>query len=235
MVDHPTGVALFSAILLALYRRERTGLGGLAHTSLLANGIWSNVFMAQAALCGAGVPQRPRREAATNALSNHYRCKDGRWFILTAANEEKEWTRFPSAIGQPNLAADPRFLSQQDRQENAAVLVAILDEIFAQRDMDYWRKAFAAHRITVGEVAKTEDILRSEQSRAAGIAVPCDGAAPGAALTVDSPIWVEGALKQAPRPAPALGEHTMAILRETGYDEAGIDDLRARGALGPDA
>ncbi len=233
MGDHPTGIALLSAILLALYRRERTGLGGMAHTSLLANGVWSNGFMAQAALCGAAVPQRPRRDAATNALSNHYRCQDGRWFILTAANEDKEWGRFPDAIGHPELASDPRFVNQQERQRNAGVLVAILDEIFARQNMDYWRQAFAASRITVGEVAKTEDILHSEQARAAGITVPGAGAGFGAELTIDSPMWIEGARKRRPRPAPQLGEHTLEILAESGYDDAEIADLRARGALGP--
>jgi crotonobetainyl-CoA:carnitine CoA-transferase CaiB-like acyl-CoA transferase len=234
MGDHPTGVALLSAILLALYRRERTGKGGMAHTSLLANGMWSNAYMAQAALCGADVPMRPRRETAANALSNHYRTKDDRWFILTAANEEKEWHRFPSAVGHPELAGDPRFVSQQERQKNASVLVAILDEIFARHDMAHWRKTFGAHRITVGVVAKTEDIRDSEQVRAAGIAVPAANPELDAAFIVDSPVWIEGAAKVAPRPAPEVGEHTLEILAEAGYDEAGIADLRARGALGPD-
>ena len=234
MGDHPTGVALLSAILLALYRRERTGKGGMAHTSLLANGMWSNAYMAQAALCGAEVPMRPRRETAANALSNHYRTKDERWFILTAANEEKEWARFPTAVGQPELADDPRFVSQQDRQKNAAILVAVLDEIFARQDMAYWRRTFGAHRITVGEVAKTEDIRDSDQVRAAGIVVPTADPGMDAELTIDSPVWIEGAAKRAPRPAPEVGEHTLEILTETGYDQAGIADLRDRGALGPD-
>lgn len=235
MGDHPTGVALLSAILLALYRRERTGQGGMAHTSLLANGMWSNAYMAQAALCGAEVPMRPRRETAANALSNHYRTKDGRWFILTAANEEKEWRRFPAAVGHPELADDPRFASQQDRQKNAPLLVATLDELFARHDMAHWRKAFGTHRITVGEVAKTEDIRDSDQVRAAGIVVPTVDLGLDAALTIDSPVWIEGAAKQAPRPAPEVGEHTLEILAEAGYDQAGIDDLRARGAMGPDS
>ena len=235
MGDHPTGVALFSAIMMALYRRERTGRGGLAHTSLLANGYWSNAFMAQAALCGAAVPNRPVRKASANALSNHYRTKDGRWFILTAANEVKEWTRFPTAIGRPELAEDPRFLTQADRQKNVGALIALLDEVFAQQDMDYWHETFAACRITVGVVAKTEDILHSEQALGAGITVPGSGAGFGAELTIDSPLWVEGAAKRAPRPAPELGQHNLEILAEAGYDEAGIAELKVRGAFGAES
>jgi formyl-CoA transferase len=132
------------------------------------------------------------------------------------------------------LAGDPRFVSQQERQKNASVLVAILDEIFARHDMAHWRKTFGAHRITVGVVAKTEDIRDSEQVRAAGIAVPAANPELDAAFIVDSPVWIEGAAKVAPRPAPEVGEHTLEILAEAGYDEAGIADLRARGALGPD-
>ena len=232
MGDHPTGMALLSAIMLALYRRERTGKGGMVHTSLLANGFFANAFMAQAALCGAEVPMRPVRKDAANALSNHYRCKDQRWFILTAANEEKEWGRIPSAIGHPELVDDPRFATQADRQKNARMLIAMLDEIFAKEDMAHWRKVFNAMRITVGEVAKTADIVTSEQALASGVTVRGAEDNIGADLTIDSPIWVEGAAKQAPLPAPDIGQHTLEILAEAGYDEAAIADLRTRGALG---
>ncbi|MBT4043400.1 MAG: CoA transferase [Rhodospirillaceae bacterium] len=232
MGDHPTGMAMLSAIMLALYRRERTGKGGMVHTSLLANGLFANAFMAQAALCGAEVPMRPVREDAANALSNHYRCKDQRWFILTAANEEKEWSRIPAAIGHPELMDDPRFATQADRQKNARLLISMLDEVFAQQDMAHWRKVFAASRVTVGEVAKTADILNSEQALAAGMTIRGAQDNLGTELTIDSPLWVEGAAKQAPLPAPEVGEHNLEILAEAGYDEAAIADLCARGALG---
>jgi crotonobetainyl-CoA:carnitine CoA-transferase CaiB-like acyl-CoA transferase len=175
---------------------------------------------------------RPRREVAANALSNHYRTKDGRWFIMTAANELKEWTRFPTAVGHPELAEDPRFVTQQDRQKNAGVLISILDEIFAQQDMAYWRKAFRASQITVGEVAKTEDIRDGEQVRAAGITVPATDPGLGADVIIDSPMWIDGEAKVAPGPAPDVGQHNLEILAEAGYDEAGIAELRVRGAFG---
>ncbi|MBT7757503.1 MAG: CoA transferase [Rhodospirillaceae bacterium] len=234
MGDHPTGLALLSAILLALLRRERTGKGGMVHSSLLANGYWSNAYMAQAALCGATVPQRPLRESATNALSNHYRCRDGRWFILTAANEAKEWERFPTAVGRPDLAEDPRFASQEARQQNVVALIAILDGLFAAEDLEHWRAAFRENRVTVGIVSKTEEIYRNEQAIASGAVVPGGVPGLGSEYIIDSPMWVEGSTKQAPLPPPEHGEHTLEILAEAGYDEAGIADLRARGALGPD-
>ncbi len=75
MGDHPSGISLFSCILMGLYQRQITGKGAHVGTSLLANGLWSNGFMAQAALCGARFIDRPRREQALNALTNYYlRC-----------------------------------------------------------------------------------------------------------------------------------------------------------------
>src|SRR6516164_8891887 len=83
MGDHPSAVSLYAAIVTALYRREHTGKGGQVTTSLMANGVWSNGYFVQAKLCGASVEPRPRRERTFNALSNHYRCSDGRWLILS--------------------------------------------------------------------------------------------------------------------------------------------------------
>ena len=232
--DHPTGLALLSAILLALLRRERTGKGSMVHSSLLANGYWANAYMAQAALCGAAVPLRPRRELAVNALSNYYKSKDGRWLMLTAANEGKEWKRLPAALGRHDLMEDPRFATLETRQGNAEALTAILDEVIGGQDVDYWRNAFREHRVTAGFVSRTEDIYGDEQAIRSGAVVPGAVAGLGANYIIDSPLWVEGSPKQAPLPAPEQGEHTLEILVEAGYDEAGIANLRAHGAVGSD-
>ena len=232
--DHPTGLALFSAILLALLRRERTGKGSMVHSSLLANGYWANAYMAQAALCGAAVPLRPRRELAVNALSNYYKSKDGRWLMLTAANEGKEWKRLPAALGRHDLMEDPRFATLETRQGNSEALTAILDDVIGGQDIDYWRNAFREHRVTAGFVSRTEDIYGDEQAIQSGAVVPGAVAGLGANYIIDSPLWVEGSPKQAPLPAPEQGEHTLEILVEAGYDEAGIANLRAHGAFGSD-
>jgi crotonobetainyl-CoA:carnitine CoA-transferase CaiB-like acyl-CoA transferase len=64
--------------------------------------------------------------------------------------------------------------------------------------------------------------------RAAGVLVPF---ADGEMLTISSPLWVDGSAKAAPRAPPALGEHSDAVLREAGYDESEIAQLRALGAV----
>ncbi|HEY5089621.1 MAG TPA: CoA transferase, partial [Polyangia bacterium] len=90
MGDHPSAMGLFGAIVTALYRRERTGAGGVVHSSLLANGLWANGFFAQAALCGAKFYPRPPRDQVANAVTNTYHTRDGRWFILSMLNEERQ-------------------------------------------------------------------------------------------------------------------------------------------------
>jgi crotonobetainyl-CoA:carnitine CoA-transferase CaiB-like acyl-CoA transferase len=50
-------------------------------------------------------------------------------------------------------------------------------------------------------------------------------------LTINSPIWIDGSQKTAPRRPPGIGEHSDEILRGAGYDEAAIRQLRASGAV----
>jgi formyl-CoA transferase len=82
MGDHPTATSLYAAIVTALYRREKTGRGGMAQSSLLQNGLWANGCFVQTRLFGEHITHRPPRDAAPNALANHYRCRDGRWFLM---------------------------------------------------------------------------------------------------------------------------------------------------------
>jgi len=61
--------------------------------------------------------------------------------------------------------------------------------------------------------------------------VPFDDPRGGAPLTVSGPMWVEGVEKVPPRMPPELGEHSVEVLREAGYDDAEIDELLASGVV----
>ena len=78
--DHASAMSLFGAVMMGLYRRERSGLGGKVSTSLLANGIWANGIPLQARLSGAEVGLETPRPEMDNALAVAYETRDGHWF-----------------------------------------------------------------------------------------------------------------------------------------------------------
>lgn len=228
MGDNPSAVSLYGAIVTALYRRERTGEGGLASSFLLANGLWSNSYLAQARLCGAEIPRRLPREQAPNPLMNHYETADGRWLLVSLLNPQVQWPVFAERIGLGHLAEDPRFAGIADRSRNNRELIGLIDAAIRHKTLAEWRAILDGHGLTFGFVATLDDMLDDEQMRASGALVPLDGEA---LLTVNSPVFVAGAPKQPPRRAPDIGEHSDEVLAELGYDAATIADLRARGIL----
>jgi formyl-CoA transferase len=229
MGDHPSATGLYAAIVTALYRRERTGLGGVVNSSLLANGLWANGCFVQTRLLGVPVPHRPPREQAPNALANHYRCRDDRWFIMALFNEERQWRPFVEAIGRTSLADDPRFATREARRANARALVMLLDETFATADMAEWRQRLDAVGVTFGVVATLDDVPGDGQTRAIEAVVPFVDAE---GLTVSSPFQIDGERKVGARNAPALGQHSEEVLREAGYSADEVARLRERGVVG---
>jgi crotonobetainyl-CoA:carnitine CoA-transferase CaiB-like acyl-CoA transferase len=229
MGDHPSAIALYAAIVTALYRRERTGQGAHVGSSLMANGAWANGFLIQAQLCGATFYPRQPRENALNALTNHYLCRDQRWLMLSLLDQQRQWPLLAACIGREELVHDPRFATASARQAHARELIAILDAVFATKDLTVWRAVLDANDLVTGAVATLEDIPGDKQMLANDVLVPF---ADDALLTVSSPFWVAEADKAVPRQAPGIGEHSDEILRAAGYAEADIARLRASGAVG---
>ncbi|MGE0483370.1 MAG: CaiB/BaiF CoA transferase family protein [Gammaproteobacteria bacterium] len=229
MGDHPTALALFGAIMAALFRRERTGRGGEVATSLLASGLWANGIMAQAALCGAAAFKPISHAEAPNPLVNVYRTGDGHHLFLAMVKEAFEWELFCTAIDRPDLKDDPRFATSALRASNNVALVAILDDVFAARAASAWSKVFDRHGVTHGLVQPYEALPDDPQAAANGLYPSyVDG---GGLRTVDSPISIAGETKRAPRMAPVLGQHTAEVLGEAGYDPAAIAALAADGIV----
>jgi crotonobetainyl-CoA:carnitine CoA-transferase CaiB-like acyl-CoA transferase len=228
MGDHPSAMALYSAIVTALYRRDRTGKGGRVTSSLIANGLWANGVMVQAQLCGARMIPRPPRDQLPNACTNMYRCGDGRWLTLSLLNEVRQFLPLLDALERRDILEDPRFSTLEMRRENSRQLIAVFDHIFASRDLAEWRQRLDQAGITFGVTGTLEDISDDAQMREVEALVPF---ADGAMMTVNSPFSIDGLEKVKPRAAPTVGQHSEEILREAGYSDAEIQQLRGSKAV----
>ncbi len=228
MGDHPCAMALYGAIVTALYRRERTGKGSHVSSNLMANGVWASGVLAQATLCGATFQERRPRGRALNAVTNHYRCRDGRWLILSLLNEERQWPVLARCMGREEFVTDPRFATKADRHARSLELIKIFDEIFASKDLAEWRKILDGNGLVFGVVGILDDIPNDKQMLDNDVLVPFEG---DDMLTINSPIWVDGASKKPPRFPPGIGQHSDEILRAAGYDETAIRQFRAEGIV----
>src|ERR1700744_6090892 len=227
--DNATAVGLYSAIVTALYRRERTGEGAHVTTSLLAEGVWSASVSIQAALCDAKFFGLHDRMHPANAAMNVYRTKDGCWFVLLITPDKVE--AVAKAIGRPDLLTDPRFSEPAKLMANMPQLTAILDEVFCAQPMSYWYDVFNGVHVTFGAVRGPQEVIEDPQLRANDIVVPLEGAGGKLTSTISSPLQVHGVAKVPAKRAPALGEHNNEILRQLGFSLAEIDGLRASGAI----
>ena len=227
--DHATAVGLFSAIVMGLYRRERTGKGSCVTTSLLAEGVWSAGVHIAGALVGASFYPLHDREKPTNAVMNPYKTSEGNWFLLVVTPDKLK--ALATAIGRPDLLTDPRFSDPAEQMANAAELRQILDDTFVRQPLSYWREVFDKAHITFGAILDPADVVKDPQLKANDIVVPIEGAGGKLAYTVSSPMQVRGIEKVPARRAPDIGEHNDEILKELGFDTKSAEDLHISGAV----
>ena len=227
--DHATAVTLFSAIVTALYRRERTGKGSYVTTSLLAAGVWSCGVFVQGALCDAAFFPLHDRLKPPNALINMYRTSDDIWFVLVLTPDK--WPALAKGIGRPELPTDPRFADPVKLAANSAELTAILDEVFRSQPISHWQEILEQSHLTFGIVHSPSEVVKDPQLEANGIVVPIEGAGGNLKLTISSPIQVHDVAKVPAKRAPEIGEHNEEVLKELGFTGDDIDGLRESGAI----
>jgi crotonobetainyl-CoA:carnitine CoA-transferase CaiB-like acyl-CoA transferase len=226
--DHPTATALFSAIMLGLYDRERTGRGAKVSTSLMASGAWAHGCDLQAKMFAAEFPQL-RGPHPINPLSSGYITRDGKLFLLVQLDPEHEFPRLCAMLGAPELATNPMFSTGESRTEHAAELSAILQSQFESKDLADWRKEFRKYDIKWSQLPMIDDVVTDPQMRAAGAFVDLDYPGHGTIETINSPMFVSGSKKRTPTAAPEVGAHTREVLLELGYTNDVIDAMVRRG------
>ncbi len=226
--DHITAMTTLSGVMAALFHRERTGEGQIVETSLFRTGLYTIGWdMSTQLELGFAAPVSKRTESGVPTV-NTYRTADGRWVRLLGLEAERHWPRLLRALNREDLAMDPRFATAKDRWKHAAELIPILDTAFATRSLAEWAARFDREDLWWTPVQTPEEVTRDPQALATGAFVDMpapDGA--GTIKSVASPVQFGQADTTPKAGAPKLGEHTEAVLLESGLTPDDIAHLRA--------
>jgi crotonobetainyl-CoA:carnitine CoA-transferase CaiB-like acyl-CoA transferase len=226
--DHTGSLAIAYGIAAALFKRATTGEPSVVENSLLATATWvlsGDLTMVQ--LPGyATHPENPMRRALTYA----YPARDGKLVQLMILNAAPRWEALCRTLGIEEITHDPRFSDDAARNAHTDELIAILGEAFATRDFAEWEPLLEAIDIPWEPIASIRDVAADPQVHANAMMQKMQ-VGDTQVDVVASPTAFDGApIHGAPRPSPDLGAHTDALLREAGYDDAAIADLKACGA-----
>lgn len=229
IADISAGMYAYANILAALIERGRTGRGRRIDLSLLETmGEWMSYAFLYA-FEGAAPPPRSGAAHATIAPYGPFRAGDGGTVMLGLQNE-REWKAFcDRVIEKPELAPDPRFLSNSRRTANRDELQGIIEDAFSSLTATQVVERLDAAQIANARVNKIHEVQSHPQlvarRRWAEVATEAGN------VPVLIPPGASPAENPRMEPVPALGEHTDAVLRQIGYDDADIARLRSSRAI----
>jgi crotonobetainyl-CoA:carnitine CoA-transferase CaiB-like acyl-CoA transferase len=137
LVDLSGGYVAALAILAGLWRSRRDGVGCDCDVALLDVALHELMYVGTWAASRGYVPPRRSKSAHPSLVPfQNFETSDG--WIVVAAPKEKFWVRVCEAIGQPDLAHDPRFADFGARDRNRDELAPILDQAFRGRSSAEW-------------------------------------------------------------------------------------------------
>ncbi len=222
--DVTSGMFAAWAITTALLARERTGVGQHLDVAMLDSTFAMLVTVLSKQLYTPSPPSRVGNRHPVTYPVDAFRAKDG-WLVLVAISDAA-FARLMTAIGKPDLAADPRFRTNADRSANDAALRGIIQAWMRMHTRAEIEAKLEAAEVPCGPVWSLADIAASEHVRARGlVAAPVHPNA-GAAPAVPQPVLFGGERLAAGR-APLLGEHNDEILGGLlGLATAEIDQFR---------
>ncbi|WP_309603848.1 CoA transferase [Phenylobacterium sp.] len=225
--DHITSLATVSAILAALYEREKTGAGRLVQTSLLATGVYTvGSDLAVQLKFGRLASNRPRN-LPMNPIATFFKSADERWFVHSPRGGAKDWPTFAAIAGRPDLVDDERFATGRARRENSPLLVAELDAAFATMSFDDIAAKLDAADMVWSPVQTPAQVAADPQVMASGAIVQVEDGEGGTFPSPAAPARFPGADATVRPRSPTLGEHTREVLAEIGYSASEIEAIFA--------
>jgi len=219
--DYGTALHIAFGVMVALYHREKTGLGQMVDGSLLATGI---TFM-QGILAERQVLGIERRQLGNTSFyaapSDTYRTTDG-WIMVSVVGAEM-FARWARLVGREDFISDQRFADDQSRADNQEAISAAMNAWLESRNNAQAISELEAARIPAGPVLDPGQVLEDPQVKARGLLQDVEFPGTPHPVPLASPaIGMSSTPPKIRHRAPMVGEHTDEVLREIGYSEEEI-------------
>lgn len=231
--DLMTGMYAATAILAALRHAERTGVGQQIDLALLDTQVAWLANQASNYLVGGVVPTR-QGTAHPNIVPYQVMPAADGYFMLAVGNDG-QFARFCEVIGEPALATDPRYATNNARVAHRGELVPYLQQRLRTRPAGEWLAALEKAVVPANPVNRIDQVFDDPQVQARGLRITLPHAGGGEVAMVRNPLKFSATPLQYTQAAPVLGQHTAQVLGEMlSMDAIQLQALQAQGVLGGD-
>lgn len=227
--DITAGIIAAMAVSAAYAHKLKTGQGQKVDTSLFEAAITHTYWQSAIAFATGETPHPLGSAHPLSAPYQAFQTSDG-WINLGAANQ-RNWEKLVHCIGAPELNEDPRFNSNHNRMHNLPALEEELNNVFRQRTTEDWLATLEEAGVPAGPVLTINEMLRDPQAIAREMIVETEHPVAGPTKALGLPVKFSETPGGVEMPAPLLGQHSVEILAEGGYDRAAIDAMIASGAV----
>jgi crotonobetainyl-CoA:carnitine CoA-transferase CaiB-like acyl-CoA transferase len=229
LTDLSAGLFALVGILAALEARRRTDRGQHVDTSLVDAGVALSLWEATEYFSGGGIPAPMGSAHRMNAPYQAVRCADG--YITIGAANERLFRRLCDVLGHAEWSGMPEFADNASRVRNHDALAARIEQITSAMPRAHWLTLLEANDIPCGPINNYAQVFADPQVLAREMVVEVDHPTLGHLKSLGSPIKMSATPADVRKRAPLLGEHTIEVLREAGYDEREIEELRRAEAV----
>ncbi len=230
IADLTAGNLLALGIMMALFERERTGVGRWVHTSLLESQVFMLDFQGARWLMQGEVPGQAGNDHPTLIPTGVFPASDG--YINIAASSGRLWERFCDAIGRPEWKAREEWKTGARRSDRRKEINAAIAEVTQRKPASYWIELFEKAGVPCGPIYSIDQVFADPQVQHLGLAASMTHPRLGHTQVVNSAINMSGTTKGVRSPTPDAGAHTHEVMRWLGYSDEEIYDMRTKGIVG---